>query len=184
MNIKYFFGQFPVLDLGSIVLRRMTEDDASHYMAYMNCPEMHDVLTKDNMPASLAKAKEEMKYWSGLFDSKRSLYWAIAWKETDQIIGSIGFNHISFPHSRAEISYDLDPEYWGKGLMLKAINGVLKFADGGLELVRIQGTVLISNERSIKVLDRCGFKREGVLKKYEIVAGEYRDYYMYARVVE
>ena len=68
--------------------------------------------------------------------------------------------------------------------MLKSINGILKFADVGLELVRVQATVIIDNERSISVLERTGFKKEGLLEKYEIVEGEHKDYYMYSRVVE
>ena len=66
--------------------------------------------------------------------------------------------------------------------MLKSIKGILTFADLVLALVRIQATVIIDNERSIKVLERCGFKREGLLKQYEVVEGEHKDYYMYARV--
>ena len=66
--------------------------------------------------------------------------------------------------------------------MLRSIKAVLKFSDHMLGIVRIQATVITTNERSLKVLDRCGFKREGYLEKYEVVEGELKDYYMYARV--
>lgn len=184
MNIKYFFGPFPALDLGDIVLREIIEADAQDYFNYMSREEMEGFLTKENRPQSLEKAAEEVKYWGSLFPTKRSIYWAIALKETNKMIGTAGFNMISFPNSRAEISYDLNPDYWGKGVMLKSIKGILKFADHALELVRIQATVIIDNKRSLKVLERCGFEKEGFLKKYEIVEGEHKDYYMYGRVVE
>ncbi len=184
MNVQYFFGDFPALDLGDVILREIEESDARDYFEYMSNNAMEGFLTKENRPNSVEKALEEVKYWGSLFPQKRSIYWAIALKESNKMIGTAGFNLISFPNSRAEISYDLSPEYWGRGIMLKSINGILKFADVALELVRIQATVIIDNERSIKVLERTGFKKEGLLKKYEVVEGEHKDYYMYSRVIE
>jgi ribosomal-protein-alanine N-acetyltransferase len=182
VNIQYFFNNFPVLDLGDIILREIEISDASDYFDYMSRKEMESFLTKDNMPESLEKATEEVQYWRSLFPSKRSIYWAIALKDTNKMIGTAGFNVISFPNSRAELSYDLSPDYWGKGIMLKSIKGILTFSDQGLEIVRVQATVITDNERSIKVLERCGFKKEGILEKYEVVEGQHKDYYMYGRV--
>lgn len=182
MNIQYFFNAFPVLDLGDIVLREIVTSDAQDYFDYMSRNEMKSCLTKDNIPQTLEKAIEEVKYWGSLFTNKRSIYWAIALKKTNRMIGTAGFNLISFPNSRAEISYDLSPDHWGKGIMLKSIKGILKFSDYALELVRIQATVIIDNERSIKLLERCGFQKEGILKQYEVVDGRHKDYYMYGRV--
>ena len=184
MNIQYFFSDFPALDLGDFILREIVESDAQAYFDYMSQKEMEGYLTKENRPENVEKAREEVLYWGSLFPQKRSIYLAIALKDTNEMIGTAGFNLISFPNSRAEISYDLSPEYWGKGIMVKSINGILKFADVALELVRIQATVIIDNERSINLLNRCGFKKEGLLEKYEVVEGEHKDYYMYGRVSE
>lgn len=182
MNIQPFFGEFPELDLGDIVLREIQDSDAIDYYNYMNNDQMDGFLTKENRPASEEKALEELKYWGSLFKTKRSIYWCISLKSNGQMIGTAGFNNIIFSHDRAEISYDLDPNYWGMGMMIKSIKGILKYADYGLALRRIQATVITDNERSIKLLGRCGFSQEGVLKKYEIVDGEHKDYFMYARV--
>ncbi len=183
MNIQPFFQDFPVIDLGDIVLRELVEQDAQDYLDYMSNSQMAGFLTKENMPQTLDAAVEEVNYWGGLFPAKRSVYWAIALKEGNKIIGTGGFNMISFANSRAEISYDLNPNYWGKGIMLRSIKSILKFSDYNLGITRIQATVITTNERSIKLLERCGFQREGYLKKYELVDGELKDYYMYARVL-
>ena len=183
MNTQYFFGDFPEIDLGDIVLREIEESDAHDYLYYMNHDDMEGFLTKENRPGNMDEAIKEVQYWGSLFPNKQSIYWAIALKENNKMIGTAGFNSISFSHSRADISYDLSPEFWGKGVMLKSIKGILKFADENLEMVRIQATVITDNERSIKLLDRCGFVKEGLLKKYEIVDDQYRDYYMCGRVV-
>ncbi|NRB10035.1 MAG: GNAT family N-acetyltransferase [Rickettsiaceae bacterium] len=182
MNIQYFFGEFPTIEIGNIVLREIVIEDAEDYYNYMSCKEMDGFLTQDNRPENIEKSQEELKYWSSLFPNKRSIYWAIAKKSDNKMIGTAGFNLISFPHSRAEISYDLDPSYWGQGIMLRSIKAILKFADDGLGLVRVQATVITDNERSIKLLERTGFKKEGLLVKYEMVEGVHKDYFMYARV--
>jgi ribosomal-protein-alanine N-acetyltransferase len=182
VNIQYFFGPFPVLESGDFVLREILESDSQDYFDYMSRDEMEGFLTKENRPQTLEKALEEVKYWGGLFPAKRSIYWAIARKDTNQMIGTAGFNMISFANSRAEISYDLNPDYWGKGVMLKSIKTILHFSETALGIVRVQATVITDNERSIKVLERCGFAQEGLLKKYEVVEGVHKDYYMYGKV--
>jgi len=67
-------------------------------------------------------------------------------------------------------------------MMLKSVKGILAYSDISLGLIRVQATVITTNERSIKLLERTGFAKEGILKKYEVVMGEHKDYYMYARV--
>ena len=183
MNVQPFFEPFPKIDLGDIVLREISKEDAQAYLDYMSNNQMAGFLTNENRPKTFEAALEEVSYWGGLFPSKRSIYWAIALKETNIMVGTAGFNMISFANSRAEISYDLDPNFWGKGIMLRSIKAILKFSDYTLGIIRVQATVITTNERSIKVLDRCGFQREGYLRKYELVEGELKDYYMYARVV-
>jgi len=182
MNVQHFFSDFPAMDLGNIILREITKNDAFDYYSYMNRSEMDAYLTKDNQPQTVESAEEEVTYWGSLFPNKRSFYWGIALKNNNKLIGTAGFNTISFANSRAEISYDLDPDYWGKGVMLRSIKSILKFADNQLGIVRVQATVIIDNERSIKLLERCGFKKEGVMPKYEVVEGIHKDYYMYGRV--
>ena len=70
----------------------------------------------------------------------------------------------------------------GTSQSLKAMP-VKAIANYTLGIIRVQATVITTNERSIKVLDRCGFQKEGCLRKYELVEGELKDYYMYARVL-
>ena len=176
------FGPFPVIDLNDIILREIVDEDTENYFTYMNREGMENFLTADNRPKDLESARIELNYWGGLFKNKRSFYWGIAVKDTNKLIGTIGFNIISYSHLRAEISYDLDPEYWGKGIMLKSAKNVIRYAELVLRLIRIQATVIIDNQRSINLLERCGFVKEGLLKKYEVVNNEHKDYFMYAKV--
>ena len=182
INKGYLYAPFPVFDLNNIVLRELTDMDAEDYFNYMIKPEMAIYITESNRPKSIEEAQKEVRYWSSLYKNHSSFYWGIALKNDNRLIGTAGFNMINLEHHRAEISYDLDVSFWGQGIMLKSIKNILKFADY-IGVIRIQATVITDNFRSINVLERCDFTREGVLKKYEIVGNEHQDYYMYARVL-
>lgn len=179
-----FFDQFPVIDLGDIILRQIEDSDSPEYFEYMNQKEMDEFLTNDNRPSTINDALKDLRYWKNLFSFNQSIYWAIALKDNNQIIGTIGFNIISFDHLRADVSYDLNPFYWGKGIMTNALDAVLKFSDYHFGIVRIQGTVITDNKRSIKLLEKHDFQKEGLLKKYEIVKGIHKDYFLYARILK
>ncbi|MFK8040221.1 MAG: GNAT family N-acetyltransferase [Rickettsiaceae bacterium] len=180
--IEYFFTSFPVFDLVDIVLREIREGDAQDYFNYMSREEMAQFLSDQTSPKTLDHAISEVRYWSSLFQLKRSFYWAIARKCDDKMIGTIGFNYISTPHAKANISYDLDYDFWGKGIMSRSMNAVLKFAELNLKLVRIDAHLITTNVRSINLLRRYGFMREGVMKKFEFIDGKYKDYYLYAKI--
>ncbi len=182
INTDFFFKDFPVLDLGEIILREIRISDASCYQRYMCHPKMQGLLTKDNQPSTYSEAESEVRYWSGLFTSKRSIFWCIADKKNDKMIGTAGYNSMFFSHNRAEMSYDLDPERWGEGIMQAALRVILQYSRLVIGLNRIQATVLIENTRSIKLLEKLDFKKEGILKAYENVDGKYMDYYMYGSV--
>lgn len=170
------------MDLDDIVLREISDTDANDYFNYMSRKEMKPYLAKENLPDNIDQATKDVVYWKNLFYNKKSIYWAIATKNDNAMIGTIGFNVMIYDHARAEISYDLSPDYWGKGIMLKSLKQILQFADQHLQLVRVQATVMLINDRSIKALERTGFMREGILKKYEIISNKHHDYYMYARI--
>ena len=63
MNVQPFFGSFPVIDLGDIVLRDIRVEDAGAYLDYMSNDQMAGFLTKENRPQSFDAAVEEVSYW-------------------------------------------------------------------------------------------------------------------------
>ena len=107
---------------------------------------------------------------------------AIADRSTDELVGTIGFHTVSPDNRTAELAYDLSPPWWGKGIASHACEVMVAWAHSHAGLLRVQATVLNSNSRSIEVLQRCGFKREGLLRSYRIVRGRPGDFWMYSHV--
>lgn len=174
------FSNFPIYDFGTYKLRQIiAEKDAPFFFEYINQEEVSDFIGADNVPRNVDQAFRELQYWSSLFQMQRSYYWAIA-NENDEIIGTAGFNNISTQHLRGEISYDLDKNFWCRGIMTNVLFKILEFSFKDLGLVRIQATVGQHNTRSIKILENLNFKKEGELSKYERLKGKHYDFYMYA----
>ena len=184
MQPDIFSLPFPTFELSSnFVLDQIKPDfDSGHYFLYMNAPEVKNFISDSNIPESINSAKQDLQYWASLFNTRRSVYWAIREQSNDKLIGTIGFNNISFINMRGEISYDLAYDYWGKGIMTKAINTIAAFAQEKMGLVRVQAYTARNNKKSIKLLERCKFTAEGILRKYERVQNKSLDYVMYAVV--
>ncbi|MFT7776209.1 GNAT family N-acetyltransferase [Roseateles sp.] len=108
---------------------------------------------------------------------------AIAERAGGHMVGSIGFHTVSPEHRTAELAYDLSPAVWGQGIASHLTRTLVEWAHGHVGLLRVQATALASNLRSMNVLERCGFEREGLLRSYRLVRGQPGDFWMFAHVV-
>ena len=115
-------------------------------------------------------------------DASSSMRLAVVLRDGGQLVGTIGLNAISLQHRTAEIAYDLSPAVWGKGVATSVVNSVVGWGFQRLGLLRIQATVLESNARSIRVLERCAFEREGYLRCYRQIRGRSGNFWLYARL--
>ncbi len=177
-----FFSRFPNIELGDLKLRDLMLKDKERYFQMMSDPEVTQFLSDEDVPTSVDEAEREIKFWGGLFYRKQSIFWAIADSKTDEFIGTIGFNNWNFTNGRAEISYDLIQDYWGKGIMTRCLNNVLIFAFKNMGLNRIEARTMLSNGASQRLLDKTGFTREGVQRGYRIIRGKSTDIVLYGLV--
>ncbi len=93
--------------------------------------------------------------------------WAVTSKRDGCLLGSIGLhpdNHRRNPKARS-IGYVLDDEYWGHGYITEATRRVIRFAFEELELDLVTVTHYPFNDRSRRVIERCGFIYEATLKQ-------------------
>lgn len=80
----------------------------------------------------------------------------------------------------AQIGYWMGEEHAGKGYMGAAIRLMLDHGFGAMRLNRIEAACIPDNERSIRVLEKAGFRREGLLRSYLRINGAWRDHLLYA----
>jgi RimJ/RimL family protein N-acetyltransferase len=100
--------------------------------------------------------------------------------EDGTVIGCVGVESISQKHRNCEIGYWLWKKYRGRGVMSEAVTLALRFAFEELNLVRVHAHVMMGNEASSRVLLKCGFTREGCLRKRIKHRGRWKDMLIYS----
>ena len=161
-------------------LRPIVAADIPVWFSYLTDPVVYEHTSWNvQSPQDLADY-----VWSNSTREPASLTrFAIALRATDQFVGTAGFHTVA-PHNRtAELAYDLAPQYWGKGIATYVCGVLTEWAHQSCGMLRVQATALRSNERSVKVLARCGFEREGLLRSYRMVRGTPGDFWLYSHVV-
>lgn len=82
----------------------------------------------------------------------------------------------------AHFGYWLGEPYWGRGIMTAAAGATADYALERFDLVRLEAPVFAWNPASMRVLEKCGFLREGVLRRSIYKDGQITDQVMYALV--
>ena len=101
--------------------------------------------------------------------------WGIALRDSDEVIGTCTLYQLDMMHRRAELGFALRRQSWGGGFAAEAVTLVLTFAFEMLGLHRIEADADPDNARSIGMLERLGFRREGYLRERWHHLGEIRD---------
>lgn len=103
--------------------------------------------------------------------------------ETGRLIGGVTIGNIRYGVSQsAQIGYWMGERYAGKGHMQDAIRVLISHAFGAMRLHRIEAACIPENARSIRVLEKAGFTREGLLRSYLRINGVWQDHYIYALI--
>lgn len=172
---------FPTIDLGDFYLREKRDSDAQDFFNYYSDPEVSQYILCD-IPQSLDEAKRELNYWRNVFYQNDGIYFAIAEKKSDRLIGSIGLTSFNSYQARTEISYDLDKKYWRCGIMTSAINALVKYAFESFvgKINRIEAFVSTSNLPSKNLLLKCGFEIEGTLRQHRQHQGRFVDVFLFS----
>ena len=102
-------------------------------------------------------------------------YWTMQLAADGGFLGLCDLSEIDRRHSRADVGFMVARRYWGGGYTFEAMHAVIGHAAQGLRLKRLQARTHLGNVRSMRLLDRLGFKREGLLRGYVERDGERRD---------
>ena len=100
-------------------------------------------------------------------------------RQSQQVIGACLLFAYDEASSRAEIGYVLGRPYWGQGLMIEAIDAVVKFGFEQLGLRRLEATVDPRNAASLKLIERLGFSNEGTRRQRVLMKGMLVDQRLY-----
>lgn len=123
---------------------------------------------------SIKEKEQDHKYSFGIFLNS-----------SNKLVGNISLTEVLRGALQGcYIGYYLDESCNGKGYMTEAVKLVTKYAFEELKLHRIEAGVMPHNIRSIKVLEKAGYVKEGIARKNVMINGEWRDHQVLAIINE
>lgn len=157
-----------------IVLRPLALRDAPQLFAVFSDPEAmrywSTLPMRDPAEArTLIREVREEQAAGTLFE------WGVARRADNRVIGTCALFHVDWSNGRAEIGFALARACWGQGLMREALVTLIDFAFDRLALRRLEADVDPRNQASVTLLERLGFRREGLLRERWNVGDEFQD---------
>ena len=112
--------------------------------------------------------------------NRKGYTWFVECNECKKVIATISVMDIDASGSIATVGYTLAKEYQHKGYATEMLRAVLRFLFTDLNFTRVQAKVMVENAPSIRLLERVGMQREGLLRKGAFCKDKCVDVYLYS----
>lgn len=151
-----------ILETDRLVLREFTVADAEAFFLLNSDPEVIRY-TGDPGVRDVAEARTVLLE-RPIADYQKHGYgrWACIDKATGELIGFAGLKYLDELQD-VDLGYRLRAAWWGRGLATEASRAVVDYGFQTLGLPHVLGLVDPENPRSVRVLDKLGFRYEGMI---------------------
>ena len=181
--LKDYATEKPTLETARLILRPMTIEDAPDLKEWLGRDEVY---TYWGRKATIGEKEPERLFIDPRPWVKRKpdlgFDWGIASRETGRVIGTLTIFEVE-NNRMAGVGYRLSPDWWGKGIATEALMEAVRFLFAETELDRLWATADVRNTASWRVLEKCGFLREGTVRRGKMVSA-YCDYHLYGLLRE
>lgn len=160
-----------------VYIRIINKDDLGRITRWLNDPEISDIM--GYLPTFSIESQNS--YYDKLIIDKTRFIFAICQKENDEHIGNVGLGNIDYIHRHAMFSifiFEYNSRYLGFGT--EATRLCLDFAFNRLNLNKVY---LRTSERfvsAIKMYEKIGFVKEGIMRQHYYTNGKYEDKIIYS----
>lgn len=168
-----------LLELGDLRVRDWRRDDLDALLRYANNPKIAANL-RDQFPHPYTR-RDGIDYLN--YVRTMDVPMSFAMEYGGEAVGGIGFKlGMDIARLSIEMGYWLAEPFWGRGLTTRAVTSSSDWAFDNYKVVRIFATAFVHNLASIRVLEKSGFQREGILRRSAIKNGVILDQIMYSKV--
>ncbi len=193
MSFETSFQALPVLETERLILRQITEsvNDGRDSLEFINDYSVYrfwGLYDEKNDTNGRRKPKKKIQtdyhYRATMKEYKagRELSWLMELKETGRVIGEIVLYDFKLK-KQADIGYRISKRYWGQGFATEAGEAIVNFAFSDLELNRIQIRCFTDNPGSVRIAEKLGFQKEGLIRK-GVIINVITDYYIFGLLRE
>lgn len=173
--VELILSENQFLETERLVLRPIRLSDAQDMFEYASDDEVAKFVFEPH--TSLENTREIIAQF---FLPNTLGKYAIVWKGTNQMIGTIDFHHLDKENKKVEIGYTLSKKFWGRGIMPEAAEKLLWLAFEQLEFNVVYGLYDINNPRSGRVMEKIGMEPVGLFPRFLVNKGEAKDMMIYA----
>lgn len=154
------FIPFPEIKTERLFLRKIEQSDCDVILFLRSDATVTKFIERpeNRKTKNIADAIKFIKQLNEYLETNKSITWGITLKNNSKITGTICLWNFSKNNKTAEVGYDLDPKFQGKGIMNEALKMVVDFGFNELRLHKIEAFTHNENENSKKLLKKNGFQ--------------------------
>jgi ribosomal-protein-alanine N-acetyltransferase len=153
------FSPFPILETERLFLRKLSLDDAEEIFALRSNDEVNKYIDRPKA-GDIDEAIAFINKVNIGVANDNWLYWVICFKDNPMLIGTICLWNLNEVENKAEVGYELIPEYQGKGIAKEALSKIIEFAFDLVQLNKIEAYTHKENLSSTKLLEKFNFVRD------------------------
>ncbi|MFO8110677.1 MAG: GNAT family N-acetyltransferase [Thermoplasmata archaeon] len=156
------------------------------YMKISDAERFYEILSNPNFSyfevniESVEDEREWLKEEAQRREKSKEYNYAILYE--GELVGGCGIAVDQRQKHTAEIGYFVDEDYWNRGIATEGVKKLEKIAFDELELVRLEIRMEPENTASERVALKCGYHKEGVIRKAYLRDDKYRDCLLYSKV--
>ncbi|MBM7579172.1 GNAT family N-acetyltransferase [Jeotgalibacillus terrae] len=170
---------FDEFETERLALVALTKEHTQFIFDHFSDPVVCRFLLDEEVYTEMEEAENFILY-NAYHPKKNHNRWAITLKDSGDMIGTCGFHQWDRYNNIAEIGYDLTPDQWGKGYGREAVTGMIEHGFQYMKLNRIEAYAAKGNSASMRLLEKLGFKQEGLVRDKHLFQGKYYDHYSYS----
>jgi [ribosomal protein S5]-alanine N-acetyltransferase len=179
MTATSYQTDFPPMETERLLIQSLTIEHTDFIFRHFSNPAVAQYLLDEPPVTEYSQAQEIVRFYLEPI-GKTYNRWIIVHKSKHQPIGTCGYHKWDKRYFRAEIGYDLDPDFWGQGYMTEALSAVIDNGFDKMRLNRIEALVYIKNMPSIHLMQRLGFTQDGLLREYFCQDNHFYDHSIYS----
>ena len=177
-NQELYYERTPVLETERLILRPLTPDDAETAFIWHSDPRVNKFMSYP----LYTDISQTVRWITEIVPVEEDIHWGIVLKESNKVVGMIAVFDIQNARM-GDIGYRIHPEYWNMGITTEALKEVVRFIFENTEIERLNGRADVRNVASNKVMEKCGFIKEGTIRQGKMVS-VYCDYNIYGMLRE
>lgn len=161
-----------------LVLRPHTPENFERLHRWKNDREILELSADSVEPSSEEKTRRSLERW--MKPSEDIIHFGIHRKDTDELIGFLLIALIEPEHRRCKLGLVIGEKgQWGQGYGTEAARCAVDHCFRELGMNRIGAEAYATNPRSVRLLEKVGFRREGVMRESVYKGGAFVDEYQY-----